>query len=180
MKPDFADPPHWMENLPNERLAHLVRDAARGLNRSLQARLSDHGVAFGHWVFLRMLWEGEGLTQREMSDRAGLMEPTTHAALRKMEALGYLSRKRQTGDRKKMYVFLTDQGRALKDVLVPLAEEVNAVATAGVPETDVATMRRALLAMIRNLEMDLEHTHHHPGRLKGAPGTGGTTGTAAG
>ena len=60
-------PPHWMENLPNERLAHLVRDAARGLNRSLQARLATHGVAFGHWVFLRMLWEGDGLTQREMS-----------------------------------------------------------------------------------------------------------------
>lgn len=151
MKPDTTDMLHWMENLPNERLAHLVRDAARGLNRSLQQRLATHGVAFGHWIFLRMLWEGDGLTQREMSERAGLMEPTTHAALRKMEALGYITRKHQRGDRKKMFVFLTEKGRALRDVLVPLAEEVNAVATAGVSDRDVAATRRALLAMIANL-----------------------------
>ena len=152
--PDRTDPPHWMENLPNERLAHLVRDAARGLNRSLQARLAEHGVAFGHWIFLRMLWEGGGLTQREMSGRAGLMEPTTHAALKKMEDLGYITRRREGVDRKRMYVFLTDQGRTLKDALVPLAEEVNAVATAGVSGVDVAAMRRALLVMIGNLAAD--------------------------
>jgi len=154
MKPDMPEAPHWMENLPNERLAHLVRDAARGLNRSLQQRLASHDVAFGHWIFLRMLWEGDGLTQREMSERAGLMEPTTHAALRKMEALGYITRKHQRGDRKKMFVFLTEKGRALRDALVPLAEAVNAVATAGVPDADVAATRRVLLAMIGNLESE--------------------------
>jgi len=152
--PDKIDAPHWMENLPNERLAHLVRDAARGLNRSLQGRLAEHGVAFGHWVFLRMLWEGEGLTQREMSDRAGLMEPTTHAALKKMEDLGYITRRREGSDRKRLYVFLTDEGRALRDVLVPLAEDVNAVATAGVTDADIAAIRRVLLAMISNLAKD--------------------------
>lgn len=154
MKPEMTQTPHWMENLPNERLAHLVRDAARGLNRSLQQRLATHDIAFGHWIFLRMLWEGDGLTQREMSERAGLMEPTTHAALRKMEALGYITRKHQRGDRKKMFVFLTEKGRALRDVLVPLAEEVNTVATGGVRDADVAAMRRVLLAMIANLEAE--------------------------
>lgn len=151
MKSDMPEAPHWMENLPNERLAHLIRDAARGLNRSLQQRLAEHGVAFGHWIFLRMLWEGEGLTQREMSERAGLMEPTTHAALRKMEALGYITRKHQRGDRKKMFVFLTEKGRALRDMLVPLAEAVNAVATSDVSDADVAATRRVLLAMIASL-----------------------------
>ena len=56
--------------------------------RALQARLAAHGVTFGHWTFLRILWEGDGLTQRELSDEAGVMEPTTFAALKAMERLG--------------------------------------------------------------------------------------------
>ena len=54
---------HWREAVPNDRLAHLVRDAARGLTRALQFRLSEHGVSFGHWVFLRILWERDVLLE---------------------------------------------------------------------------------------------------------------------
>jgi hypothetical protein len=42
----------------------------------------------------------------------------------------------------------------LKDVLVPLAEEVNARALSGVPAADVAATRRCLLAAIENLSHD--------------------------
>lgn len=145
---------HWREAVPNDRLAHLVRDAARGLTRALQFRLSEHSVSFGHWVFLRVLWERDGITQRELSVEAGLMEPTTHSAVLKMEKLGYVQRRQENGDRKRMQVYLTDQGQALRDVLVPLAEEVNARAVVDVPGEDVETTRRTLLAMIHNLAAD--------------------------
>ena len=110
---------HWREAVPDDRLAHLVRDAARGLTRALQLRLSEHSISFGHWVFLRILWEGDGISQRELSVRAGLMEPTTHSAVLKMEAQGYVERRRQEGNRKRMHIHLTPAGMALKDKLVP-------------------------------------------------------------
>src|SRR2546427_9748840 len=71
-----------------DRLAHLTKDAWRGFVRALQWRLAAHGVSFGHWTFLRILWERDGLTQRELSDEAGVMQPTTVAAIRAMEELG--------------------------------------------------------------------------------------------
>ena len=83
---------HWREAVPNDRLAHLVKDATRGLTRALQMRLTEHSVSFGHWTFLRILWESDGITQRELSERAGLMEPTTFSALKAMERLGYVTR----------------------------------------------------------------------------------------
>ena len=61
-------------------------------------RLAEHGVSFGHWTFLRILWEGDGLTQRELSEQAGVMEPTTFSALKTMERLGYVAR-RKLGER---------------------------------------------------------------------------------
>src|SRR3954464_876333 len=123
---------HWREAVPDDRLAHLVKDASRAFVRALQVRLVQHDVSPGHWSFLRVLWERDGLTQRELSEEAGVMEPTTFSALKGMQRLSLITRRRVGDDRKKVYVFLTAKGRRLKSRLVPLAEEVNAVAMLGV------------------------------------------------
>ena len=141
----------WHATLPDDRLAHLVRDARRGLSRCLQMRLGEFGIASGHWTFLRILWVRDGLTQRELSDLAGVMEPTTFAALQAMEKLGYINRRRRPDNRKNIYVYLTEAGSALRDTLVPMAEDINESAVRGVSPEDVAATRRALLAMIQNL-----------------------------
>ena len=145
---------HWQEAVPNDRLAHLVKHAARGLARALQMRLTEHSVSYGHWTFLRILWEAEGLTQRQLSDKAGVMEPTTFSALNAMEKLGYVARRPSPTNRKEVHVYLTPKGRALKTKLVPSAEEVNAVALRRVDPGDVAATRRTLLALIANLAAD--------------------------
>jgi MarR family transcriptional regulator, organic hydroperoxide resistance regulator len=147
---------HWREAVPDDRLAHLVKDATRALVRALQMRLAAHAVSFGHWTFLRILWEADGLTQRKLSEQAGVMEPTTFSALKAMERLGYVVRRRRGGNRKKIYVFLTQKGRRLRDNLVPVAEEVNRIAVRNVSAADVATTRIVLLAIIENLARDEE------------------------
>ncbi len=145
---------HWQEAVPNDRLAHLVRDAGRAYTRALQIRLAQHDVPFGHWTFLRILWESDGLTQRELSERAGVMEPPTFAAMKTMESLGYIERRQLPDNKKNMYVHLTPAGRALKKKLIPLAEETNQVSTQGISAADVQTTRRVLLAILQNLAQD--------------------------
>jgi MarR family transcriptional regulator, organic hydroperoxide resistance regulator len=145
---------HWREAVPDDRLAHLVKDATRALVRALQMRLAGHEVSFGHWTFLRILWETDGLTQRELSEQAGVMEPTTFSALKAMERLGYVVRRKRGGDRKKVYVFLTPKGRRLRGKLVPLAEEVNRIAVRNVRGADIAAARSVLFAIIENLVRD--------------------------
>ena len=145
---------HWLEAVPDDRLAHLVRDAARAFGRALQLRLAEHGVSFGHWTFLRILWERDGLTQKQLSDEAGVMEPTTYAAVTAMEGLGYVTREQRAGNRKNVHVVLTARGRALKRKLVPLAEEVNRIGVEGLDGKEVRATRKVLLAIIRNLAHD--------------------------
>jgi MarR family transcriptional regulator, organic hydroperoxide resistance regulator len=145
---------HWHDAVPNDRLAHLVKDAARAMVRALQMRLAEHSVTFGHWTFLRILWETDGLTQKEMSVQAGVMEPTTFAAVKAMEALGYVQRQQTPDNKKNMHVFLTVDGRALRDKLVPLAEEVNDIGVKGLSERDISAARKVLLAVIENLADD--------------------------
>lgn len=145
---------HWREAVPNDRMAHLIRDTERAFRRALQMRLAAHKVPFGHWSFLRILWEADGLTQKELSERAGVMEPTTFSAMKTMEALGYITRRQLPTNKKNMYVYLTSEGRALKEKLVPLAEDANHVSVHGVSPQDVKIARQVLLAMIENLARD--------------------------
>jgi MarR family transcriptional regulator, organic hydroperoxide resistance regulator len=119
--------------------------------RELQSQLARHGVPFGHWTFLRILWERDGLTQRELSNEAGVAEPSTNAAITAMAKLGYVTRTQVPHNRKNVYVHLTAKGRALRRKLVPLAVDVNKKAVRGLSSRDVAATRRTLLAIVANL-----------------------------
>ncbi|MEX3959376.1 MarR family winged helix-turn-helix transcriptional regulator [Trinickia sp. EG282A] len=145
---------HWREAVPNDRLAHLVKDAARAMVRGLHMRLAQYEVSFGHWAFLRILWEQDGLTQKELSVEAGVMTPTTFTAVSAMEKLGYVERRQAPDNRKNTYVYLTPKGKSLKKKLVPLAEEVNEISVRGLKESEIKIARKVLLTIIENMARD--------------------------
>lgn len=138
----------------DERVARLVRLAAKSFNRSLQLRLTSEGVTFGQWIFLRILWRNDGLSQRDLSDRANLTEPTTHTALTRMQELGLITRRKVGSNRRRQHAFLTERGWQLRDKLEPLAVETNEVALAGLSGEEVEILRYALRTVIRNLGQD--------------------------
>jgi MarR family transcriptional regulator, organic hydroperoxide resistance regulator len=144
----------WRDALSDERMAHLVKTAFRETSRALQVRLAKHSIQYGHWTLLRVLWKGDGITQRELSDQAGVAEPSAFLALRQMEQLGYVARRKRPGNNKLIRVFLTPKGAALRTQSVAAAEEVNRIALAGASPDDIAAARRVLIAIVDNLEGD--------------------------
>jgi DNA-binding MarR family transcriptional regulator len=138
----------------SHQLVHLIKDALRRASRSLHMRLAEHSVSLGHWTFLRILWVHDGITQSELSERAGLMQPTTFFAVNGMEQLGYITREKLPDSRRNVHIFLTPTGKALRKKLVPYADEIDALAVAGISGRDIAVTRRTLLAMIQNLADD--------------------------
>ncbi|MFW5654452.1 MAG: MarR family winged helix-turn-helix transcriptional regulator [Roseicyclus sp.] len=153
---DAENPQLTEERLTEERLARLIRLAARGFNRALQIRLGQHDMSFGQWIFLRILWPEDGLSQRELARRAGVTEPTAHSALRRLEAQGLIERRTLPGNNRRQHVFLTAAGAALRDRLEPLAVEANEVAVEGLDPIEQESLRHALLTIIANLERDEE------------------------
>ncbi len=144
----------WRDALSDERIAHLLKLAFRDTSRALQERLAEHGVQYGHWTLLRVLWQTDGLTQRQLSEQANVAEPSTFAALRQMEELGYITRQKVPGNQRQVRVFLTARGAALRSASVGAAEEVNRVALAGIAAEDVAAARRVLIGIVENLERE--------------------------
>ncbi len=118
------------------------------MQREIGARIGAHGVPPGAWYLLRMLWETDGLTQRELARRVGMTEPTAVISLRGMEKEGWIARERSVVDARKVHIHLTPAGRALRDALMPVAHDVNALVTRGLTP-DEATFLRAMLRRAR-------------------------------
>jgi DNA-binding MarR family transcriptional regulator len=131
-----------------DSLGFQVRDLNRLMQRALAARLAPAGVAPGAWYFLRVLWEEDGLTQRELATRIGMQEPTAAIALRGMEEAGWITRRRSAADRRKAHVHLTPAGSALRETLLPEARAVIAEATRALTAEEAAT----LVALLRRAE----------------------------
>ena len=132
-------------------LGYQVRELNRAIQRDLQLRIAPHGATLGAWYFLRVLWEEDGLTQRELAQRTGMQEPTAVIALRGMQQAGWIRRQRSPQDGRKVAILLTPAGRALRETLLPEAHAVLDAAMRGMSAKD----RTALVALLRRARASL-------------------------
>ncbi len=137
---------------PRLSSGYLVRDAHRAFQRLLERRIAAYGVTRGQWYFLRVLWTGDGLSQRELSARVGMVEPTTVIALRSMEKAGLIQRVRSDEDRRKVRVSLTAKAKRLRNELLTVARAVTREAEQGIAARDLVGFRRVIARMTANLD----------------------------
>jgi DNA-binding MarR family transcriptional regulator len=137
---------------PRLSSGYLVRDAHRAFQRLLERRIAAYGVSRGQWYFLRVLWITDGLSQRELSARVGMMEPTTVIALRSMERAGLIRRVRSDDDRRKVRVSLTAKAKRLRNELLTVARTITDEAEEGISPRDLAGFRRVIARMTANLD----------------------------
>lgn len=141
---------------PNNSVGYLARLAFRSFSRALEKRTVNHGVTAAQWRFLRVLWIEEGITQRELSRRVGLREPTTVIAIKGLEKSGFVRRETSATDRRKAHVHLTPTGKALQKTMHPYIAEVHDIATVGLTDEQVATLRDLLRTVWENLAVENE------------------------
>lgn len=149
-EPHSPDPSFYAK--PENSLGYLCRIAFRNFSRSLEKRTLPLGVTAGQWRFLRVLWAEDGISQRELSRRVGMREPTTVVALKSLEKSGYIRRASNETDRRITNVFLTQAARDLEQRLLPCVVEVNDMAIEGLSEADANQLRALLGRVIDNLQ----------------------------
>ena len=140
------------EFAPQDSAGYLVRDAHRAFQHLLEQRIAPYGVTRGQWYFLRVLWTRDGVSQRELSESVGMMEPTTVIALQSMEKSGLVRRVRSVEDKRKAQVWLTPKARRLKAKLLPVARRITMQSRDGVTRAEFELFRDVILRMTTNLD----------------------------
>jgi DNA-binding MarR family transcriptional regulator len=83
----------------------------RAVHDVLDQRLQALGASLWNWVLLREATRASGASQRELADLMHIEPPTLVRHLDRLEADGYVERRPDPDDRRRLLVFVTTAGR---------------------------------------------------------------------
>ena len=132
----------------DQSLGYLVNRAARVMAGELAERLRPTGVGIGQWAVLLFLWARDGLTQADLARVVAIEPPTMVRTIDRMVRDGLVTRERDPRDGRVSRIFLTDQGRALRDDLLPIAVAVNEATLERLTPSEGRTLRRLLAKLV--------------------------------
>lgn len=133
-----------------DSMGFLVNRLGRVFAAALQQRLEPLGLSIGAFPVLLALWAEDGRSQREIAQSLPLDETTLVRTLDRMARDGLVTRARDTADRRRVLIHLTDKARALKEPATAAADAVNAQALAGVEAEEAEAARRIMRRMLGN------------------------------
>ena len=105
---DFFEPSDTRSSLPIALLR--AREAVMARFRPM---LAGHGLTEQQWRVLRTLAEYEELEVSHLADKAVILGPSLSRILRNFESQGLVAKRRDGGDRRRFWLGLTDDGRAM-------------------------------------------------------------------
>jgi len=131
---------------------YLANHLARVFALALDSRLQALGLRLGAFPALLLLWERDGLTQRDLVQELDIEQPTMAATLTRMERDGLIQRSPDESDGRVQRIRLTERGRAIERPAKAEAQRVNAIALHGFAAEEKTVFLRAMRRIIANFE----------------------------
>ncbi len=97
----------------DSQLCFSIYSTAIAVNRLYKPMLDNLGVTYTQYLALSALWEMDGLTISAIADRLALEPSTITPAVKRLEAAGFVERRRSTVDERQVEVYLTAKGSDL-------------------------------------------------------------------
>lgn len=136
----------------NNSIGYLLAIAQKKTMAALADRLSPLGVTPAQWQVLVVLWEQDGIVQRDIAERMVIEQATLTRTLDRMERDGFVMRHRDEQDRRKIRVYVTEKGFGLINTLVPEAMKILTTITNGFSENEINIFRSFLRRLIGNID----------------------------
>lgn len=130
----------------------IVHRADLKLNNYYQSVVNPFEITVDQWEILVILWEKEGITQKEIAERLYKDQTNIARMLFKLEKKGFIHRVTHETDRRSLRVYLTVKGREVKDDILGPSIEAYKKTIEGLTEEEVETFRRILAVMHNNVK----------------------------
>ena len=143
--------PYRLLKNPDAEPSMFMADINNAFGRLISRDFPEGSISEGYRRMFRILCTHDGLTQVELARAAGLTSPSVSSALNKMEADGLVKRVPDEKDRRKVYVYITEEGRILDDQIIGRCREIEDAMLRGFSGEEQKQLKDYLGRMLRNL-----------------------------
>lgn len=138
----------------DEHLCFALYGASMAVGRLYKPMLDAMGLTYPQYLVLAALWETDAQTIGALAGRLGLESSTVTPPVQRLEAAGFVERRRGTQDERQVQVSLTPAGRDLQARSACLGERLVAVsggdrAALEALNREVARLRDLIAAALR-------------------------------
>ncbi len=98
----------------DHQLCFALYSASLAMTKLYKPLLDELGLTYPQYLVMLVLWEGDGLMVSELGQRLYLDSGTLTPLLKRLEAVGLISRLRAVEDERRVHIHLTAAGRRLK------------------------------------------------------------------
>jgi DNA-binding MarR family transcriptional regulator len=141
---------------PDRKLADFLCFAIYSANlafgKAYRPILDELGLTYTQYVTIVALWEEDGLTVSGLGEKLFLESNTLTPILKKLEAMGYVERVRETEDERVVRVHLTKSGRRLREK----ALSINLDDACGLTAKGFSSLQKEIVGLRDNLLKSLD------------------------
>jgi MarR family transcriptional regulator, organic hydroperoxide resistance regulator len=129
-------------------LCFAIYSANLAFGKAYKPILDELGLTYTQYITIVALSEQDGQTVSGLGDKLFLESNTLTPILKKLEAMGYLTRQRAAADERQVIVRLTEQGQHLRR---QAAEGKNLFQACGLSAEEFPAMQKSVVALRDNL-----------------------------
>ena len=101
---------------------------------------------------LHVLWENDGISNRELSKKSGLAMSSLTTMLERMEEKKLLERRVDENDKRKILIFLMDYAKSLKSEYDEISDKMTEISFEGISDEERLAFEATLEKVLYNFE----------------------------
>lgn len=135
-----------------DMLCFAVYSTANALSRAYQPILAPLDLTYPQFLVMLVLWERDDCMVSEIGARLNLDSGTLTPLLKRLEAAGRITRRRDPRDERQVRITLTDEGRKLREQAESVPEQI--MCATGQPVSELQDLRNRLMKIRNHLTAD--------------------------
>lgn len=124
--------------------------ASREIIKLYKPFLDKYNLTYTQYVAMLVIWEDEKSTVKDIGKRLHLDSGTLTPLLKKIESMGLIKRYRDVNDDRVVIVELTENGRALKEEVLEVPNEM--ACKINMPKEDLIELKKRLDSLLKIIE----------------------------
>jgi DNA-binding MarR family transcriptional regulator len=131
-------------------LAYLLAQANRQVTAQLTEALNEEGVQIEHWRILEVLSDEQGRSMGELAELVLMNHPALTKTIDRMVSNGFVHRRADAQDSRRVLVYITDHGLELVGRLKECVDQHHEALNAAVGSKKAEQLKKLLGDLIKN------------------------------